>query len=458
MRTLIRGGTVVTASDTFGADLFVEDGTVGRVAESIALDADRTIDATGMYVMPGGIDAHTHLDMPLGDITSADDFESGTTAAAVGGTTTVIDFATQRRGGTLQQALDEWTARAEGKAVIDYGFHLAITDLRAETEREMDAMVASGVSSFKLYMAYPGTLMVDDGSIFRAMTRSRENGATIAIHAENGGVIEALVRQALAQGHTTPKWHALTRPAGAEGEATVRAIALAGLAGAPVYIVHLSAAVAVTAVAEARARGAMVLAETCPQYLLLSGERYDEPGFDAAKYVMSPPLRTRQDQECLWRALVTGDIQVVATDHCPFLLEHKARGRNDFTRIPNGAPGIEHRLSLLFDAGVRSGSLSLNRFVELVSTAPARIFGLFPRKGTIAAGADADIVIFDPSKRVTISAATHHMRVDYDPYEGRQVVGAAQTVLSRGEIVVDQGRFVGRRGHGQFLRRAPRVA
>ena len=457
MRTLITNGTIVTAGQATRADVLIEDDRIVEIAPSIDLLADRTFDASGKLVLPGGIDVHTHLDMPLGEITSSDDFESGTVAAACGGTTTIIDFATQSKRQTLRQALDAWMRKADGKAAIDYGFHLIITDLTDEVETEMDALVREGVPSFKLFMAYPGRLMLDDGAIFRALLRTRENGGQVSIHAENGRVIDVLVKRALAAGHTAPAFHAVTRPASAEAEAVHRAIALAEMAGAPVYLVHLSTARAADEVGTARRRGLRVLGETCPQYLLLSEERYQEPGFAAAAYVMSPPLRTTADQDRLWRALSTGELDVVATDHCPFMMRgQKEIGLGDFSKIPNGAPGIEFRMSLLYDGGVRSGRMSLTRFVEVTSTAPARVFGLYPRKGTIAAGSDADLVIFDPNRTARISAATHHMRVDYNPYEGRDVTGVAETVLSRGRTIVEHGRFVGRAGSGAFLRRTAR--
>ena len=457
MSILIKHGTVVTASDLFSGDVYIEDERVTTIGTSLSMSADRVIDATGKLVLPGGIDVHTHLDMPLGDITSADDFESGTIAAAFGGTTSIVDFATQFRGQTLRHALDTWMAKADGKAAIDYGFHMIVSDLKDKVELEMDALVAEGVTSFKLFMAYPDVLMVDDATIFRALLRAGRNGGTICIHAENGGGIDVLVNQALAEGRTAPKYHALTRPARAEAEATHRAIALAEIAGVPVYIVHLSAAESLDMVAEARDRGLPAFAETCPQYLFLSEDDYEHPGFDGAKYVMSPPLRQKETQHRLWRGLANNDLQAIATDHCPFCIKEKARGRDDFSLIPNGAPGIETRMSLVYDGGVRTGRISLNRFVELTSTSPAKIFGLFPRKGTIAPGSDADIVIFDPNKTTTLSARTHHMKVDYNPYEGRQVTGVADTVLSRGRVVIENGTFTGRAGAGRFLKRAART-
>ncbi|HEY7114696.1 MAG TPA: dihydropyrimidinase [Thermoanaerobaculia bacterium] len=458
MRTLVRGGTVVTAADIYRGDVLVVDEKIAALGTSLDGPADRTIDASGKYVIPGGIDVHTHLDMPFGGTTSADDFASGTIAAAHGGTTSVVDFAIQYKGQTLRQAWDAWMKKADGKAAIDYGFHMIITDLPDAVEREMDAMVEAGITSFKLFMAYRGVLMLDDGSIFRALLRTAGNGGTICMHAENGDVIDVLVKRALAEGKTEPRYHALTRPPRAEAEATHRAIALAEMAGVPLYVVHLSAAEALEQVTLARDRGLPAYAETCPQYLFLSYANYEEPGFEGAKYVMSPPLRAMGNEEKLWRGLAGNDLQAVSTDHCPFCMkEQKELGRGDFSKIPNGAPGIETRMSLLFDGGVKAGRITLNRFVELTSTSPAKIFGLFPRKGTIAPGSDADLVIFDPEKKHTLSAKTHHMKVDYNPYEGREVTGQADTVVSRGRVIVEKGEFVGKAGGGSFLKRSPRA-
>ncbi len=457
MRTLIKNGTVVTATDLYKGDVLVEDEKIAVIGVSLDMHADTVIDAAGKYILPGGIDVHTHMDMPFGGSTSADDFETGTRAAAFGGTTSIVDFAIQYRGQTLHHAMETWARKAEGKAVIDYGFHMIITELNDQVEGEMDALVRQGITSFKLFMAYPGVFMLDDASIFKALLRTGKNGGTVCMHAENGGVIDVLVQRALAEGQTAPKYHALTRPARAEAEATHRAIALAEIAGVPVYIVHLSAAEALEMVVEARDRGLPAHAETCPQYLFLSYENYEEPGFGGAKYVMSPPLRDKAKQDRLWRGLAFNDLQVISTDHCPFCMkEQKELGLNDFSKIPNGAPGVETRMSLVYDGGVRPGRISLNRFVELTSTSPAKIFGLFPRKGTIAPGSDADIVVFDPNRTVTLAAKTLHMNVDYNPYEGRQVTGATDTVLSRGRLVIADGKFVGRAGSGSFLKRATR--
>src|SRR5580765_2625910 len=459
MRTLIKNGTIVTAVDQYKGDVLVEDekiAVIGMTLDIPAANVDKVIDAAGKYVLPGGIDVHTHMDMPFGGATSADDFETGTRAAAFGGTTTIVDFAIQYRGQTLHQAWETWAKKAEGKAVVDYGFHMIITELNDQVESEMDALVKQGISSFKLFMAYPGVFMLDDGSIFKALLRTGQNGGTICMHAENGSVIDVLVQRALAEGKRAPKYHALTRPARAEAEATHRAIALSEIAGVPIYIVHLSAAEALEMVTEARDRGLPAYAETCPQYLFLSYENYEEPDFDGAKYVMSPPLRDKAKQDQLWRGLAFNDLQCISTDHCPFCMKEKRLGENDFSKIPNGAPGIETRMSLVYDGGVRPGRISMNRFVELTSTSPAKIFGLFPRKGTIAPGSDADIVVFDPNRTITLAAKTLHMNVDYNPYEGRQVTGATDTVISRGRVVIEDGKFVGRKGGGSFVKRAAR--
>jgi len=415
----------------------------------------RIIDAKGNYVMPGGIDVHTHLDMPFGGTTSADDFETGTRAAAFGGTTTLIDFAIQYKGQPLRAAFDTWMQKAAPKATTDYAFHCIITDLPTARLEEMGALVREGVPSFKLFMAYPGVFMLDDATIFKAMRKASKIGGTICMHAENGGAIDVMVQQALAEGKTAPKYHALTRPTTAEAEATSRAIALAEMAGSPVYIVHLSCNDALEKVREARDRGLPVYAETCPQYLYLSLDDMDKPGFEAAKYVFTPPLREKWHQEKLWTGLKQDHLQVVSTDHCPFCFkEQKEMGKDDFTKIPNGGPGIEHRMSLVYSGGVGKGRFSVNRFVELVSTTPAKIFGLYPRKGTIAIGSDADIVIFDAAREHTISAKTHHMRVDYSMLEGIKVKGMPDVVMSRGRVLVEGDQFHGKAGQGSFLKRA----
>ena len=458
MSILIRNGTVVTAESTFPADILVGGEKIKEIRQGIPASAgDTVLDATGLLLLPGGIDAHTHLDMPFGGTTSSDDFETGTRAAAFGGTTTIVDFAIQARGTRMRDALDTWWKKAERKACIDFGLHMIVTDLGGAGLEDMDDMVREGVASFKLFMAYPNVLMVDDATIFRALSQTAKNGALICMHAENGGVIDVIVQRALADGKTAPIYHALTRPTTAEAEAVHRAIALAEIARAPVYIVHLSSEDALNEVREARDRGLPAFAETCPQYLLLSIEELDRPNFEGAKYVFTPPLREKKNLGKLWDGLKHDHLQVVSTDHCPFCFEdQKILGKDDFTKIPNGGPGIENRLQLIHHHGVNQGKLTINRFVELVSTTPARIFGMYPRKGVLAPGSDADIVFWDSSAQHTISAKTHHMRVDYSMFEGFEVKGNVRTVMSRGEVIIDKGRFLGKAGRGQYLKRQAR--
>ena len=461
-KTLITGGTIVTAADTYKADVLVDGEKVAMIGKDLKAGGAKRINATGKYVIPGGIDVHTHMELPFGGTFASDDFETGTRAAAFGGTTTIVDFAVQGMGEPLAKARDAWLKKARGKATIDYGLHMIVRDVSDKVLREMDTMVKDGISSFKLFMAYPGVFMVDDASIFKAITRTAENGGLICMHAENGGVIDVLVKRALAAQHTAPKWHALTRPPEAEGEATNRAFRLAEMAGGvPLYIVHLSSSHALEQVRLFRDRGLPAYAETCPQYLFLSVDNYDEPGFEGAKYVMSPPLREKWHQEELWKGLARNDLQVISTDHCPFCMnegfaglpKQKELGKGDFSKIPNGAPGVETRMYLTYDGGVVQKRLTLNRWVEVTSTTPAKLMGMFPKKGTIAVGSDADIVIWDPRATHTISAKTHHMRVDYNPYEGRKVKGRPSLVMSRGEVIVEKDKFLGRKGRGKFLRR-----
>ena len=461
MSTLvIRNGTVVSATGAAPTDVLVVDDKVAALAapesglaDTWAGGADRVLDATSRYVLPGGIDVHTHMEMPFGGTHSSDTFETGTTAAAWGGTTTIIDFAVQPKGGSLLAALETWHEKSAGRAVVDYGFHMIISDVNDTTLKEMDACIDAGVNSFKMFMAYPGVFYATDGEILRTMGKARESGATIMMHAENGIAIDQLVVQALAEGRTDPVHHGTTRPPELEGEAAQRAITLAKVTGAPLYIVHLSASQALTAVAAARDAGQNVFAETCPQYLFLSLEDLARPEFEGAKYVASPPLRPAEHQGELWRGLRTNDLSVVSTDHCPFCFkDQKQLGRGDFSKIPNGIPGVEHRMDLLHQGVVR-GEISLSRWVEIAATTPARMFGLYPRKGVIAPGSDADIVLYDPNARHTLSVDTHHMNVDYSAYEGLAVVGQVETVLSRGQVVVEGGAFHGSAGHGMFLSR-----
>ena len=460
MRILISGGTVVSTTGATAMEVLADDERIAglaapgtELAASWASAADRVIDATGKYVLPGGIDAHTHMEMPFGGTLSSDTFETGTRAAAWGGTTTIIDFAVQSKGMSLLSALDTWQAKADGKCAIDYGMHMIVSDVNDTTLKEMDSCLELGVTSFKLFMAYPGVLYSTDGEILRAMQQASRNGATVMMHAENGIAIDQLVAQALAAGRTEPVQHGLTRPPELEGEATSRAIALAKVTGCPLYVVHLTASQALDAITAARDTGQNVFAETCPQYLYLSLDDLARPGFEGAKFVASPPLRPKEHQGSLWRGLRTNDLAVVSTDHCPFcFVEQKELGRGDFSKIPNGIPSVEHRMDLLHQ-GVAAGELSLARWVEVASTTPARMFGLYPRKGTIQPGADADIVIYDPHARQVLSAATHHMNVDYSAYEGIEVTGQVDTVLSRGRVVIDAGEYRGEPGHGRFLKR-----
>lgn len=458
---IVKGGTVVSASDTFIADLGVVNGKVVSVGK-IAEPAKRVVDARGKVVIPGGIDAHTHFDMPFMGATTIDNFTTGSTAAIFGGTTSIVDFAIQQKGKTFRHALDDWHKRADGKCAVDYGFHMIVTDFPEKQQKEMDKLVDEGISSFKLFMAYPGIFMSDDTTIFRALMRTRDNGGMICMHAENGSVIDVLIQKAIAEGKTAPEWHALTRPMTAEAEATHRAIALAEMAGVPIYFVHLSAGDAMEEVRAARARGLPVFAETCPQYLYLSEDDYRRPGFEGAKFVMSPPLRPLGNSERLWNGLVRNDLQVVSTDHCSFCMKAgtnqpgKELGRKNFAKIPNGAPGVEYRMLLLWDA-VQKGKISENRFVEITSLNPAKLFGLHPRKGHLNPGADADIVIIDPNKSFTFSLKNHHSAADYNPYEGVTVKGSIRDVFSRGEAMVLDGKWAGKTSHGKFLKRTPRA-
>ncbi len=457
MKTLIKNGRIITAVDDYHADILIEDERVSVIGARLEMEADKVIDASDMLVIPGGIDPHTHMDMPFGGTTSADDFRTGTEAAAFGGTTTIIDFAIQTKGDSILKALDTWHQKAAGKAAIDYGFHMIVTDLTPKDHvPEMRQLIKhEGVLSFKLFMAYPGVLLADDATIFRAMTVAGEDGGLICMHAENGIVINEIVSKALAEGKTAPKYHALTRPTKAEAEGVFRSICLAEMAGTPVYIVHLSCYDALRRVKEARDEGVPVFAETCPQYLFLDYSYYEKEDFEGAKYVMTPALREKWNQDELWTGLRMNDLQLVSTDHCPFCFkDQKQLGINDFSKIPNGGPGVENRMSLIYNGGVHQGRISLNRFVEITSTAAAKIFGLFPRKGTIAVGSDADIVIFNPNKKMTISAKTHHMNVDYNCYEGMEVTGVSETVLSRGKVIIENGKFLGKAGDGKFLKRS----
>ena len=457
MRTLITNGTIVTADGSYDADVLVDGETIAAIGADLASNgttAEETIDATGRYVIPGGIDVHTHMELPFGGTFAKDTFETGTRAAAFGGTTSIVDFAVQSKGRSLREGLDAWHAKAQGNAVTDYGFHMIVSDVTDDSLREMDQLVAEGIPDFKLFTAYPGVFYSDDGAIYRAMQQTAKNGGLIMMHAENGMAIDVVAADTVAEGTTDPIGHGLARKPVFEGEATNRVIRLAEAAGVPVYIVHLSARDALEEVREARDRGSKAFAETCPQYLFLSLDDMGH-GFEGAKFVCSPPLRSRDHWEELWRGLVKDDLQVVSTDHCPFDFEgQKELGRGDFRKIPNGLPGVEDRLDLLHDGGVVGGRISRERWVEIVSTAPAKLFGMYPRKGAIAVGSDADIVIYDPARKHTISSETHHMDVDYSCYEGREVQGMSQIVMSRGSVVVRDGEFTGRKGAGRFIKRS----
>ena len=456
MRTLIANGTVVTADGSYQADVLIDGETIVQIGAALAdaASADETIDATGRYVIPGGIDVHTHMELPFGGTFAKDTFESGTRAAAFGGTTTVVDFAVQTRGKSLRDGLDAWHAKAEGTAVADYGFHMIMSDVNDDTLREMDTLVAEGVPDFKLFTAYPGVFFSDDGAIFRAMQQTAKNGGLIMMHAENGLAIDVIAADTFNAGTTDPIGHGLARYSILEGEATNRVIRLAQSAKVPVYIVHLSATEALNEVRRARDEGLPAFAETCPQYLFLSLDDLGN-GFEGAKFVCSPPLRTKDHQPELWRGLVKDDLQVVSTDHCPFDFHgQKDLGKGDFRKVPNGLPGVEDRLDLLHDGGVVGGMITKERWVEISSTAPAKLFGMYPRKGAIAVGSDADLVVYDPNRTHTISAKTHHMDVDYSCYEGRSVQGGSDVVLSRGSVIVRNGEFTGRKGAGRFIKRS----
>ncbi|MBC8093749.1 MAG: dihydropyrimidinase [Pseudonocardia sp.] len=452
-RTLIRGGLVITAADELAVDVLVDGERVVALGTGQNWTADTIIDAGGKYVIPGGVDAHTHMELPFGGTFASDTFETGTRAAAWGGTTTIIDFAVQSVGGSLREGLDTWMAKADGECAIDYGLHMIMADVNDGSLKEMATLVGEGISSFKLFMAYPGVFYSDDGQILRALQTGAETGGLIMMHAENGIAIDVLVEQALARGNTDPRFHGVVRHALLEAEATSRAIKLAQVAGAPIYIVHLSATEALDELTRARDQGVNAFAETCPQYLYLSTDDLARPGFEGAKYVCSTPLRPEDHQAALWRGLRTDDLSVVSTDHCPFCFTgQKDLGVGDFSRIPNGLPGVETRMDLLHQA-VLDGHIGRRRWIELACATPARMFGLYPRKGTIAPGSDADIVIYDPTVAHVLSAETHHMNVDYSCYEGKPVTGKAETVLSRGRVIVDRGEYLGKKGDGRFLRR-----
>jgi dihydropyrimidinase len=453
---LIKGGRVITAADDYVADVFIDGERISLIGESLDVAADKVIDASGKYVLPGCIDPHTHLDMPFGGTVTIDDVESGQTSAAFGGTTCHVDFVIQPKGTSFADALADWKSKADGKQVIDMGYHMAVTDLReGGSLEELASLPDQGVTSYKLFMAYKGALMVDDETLFKTMEVAAETGALVMVHAENGDAIDVLVKRALAEGHTEPHWHALTRPPETEGEATNRAIQLARVAGAPLYVVHVSCAESVEPIRIAREKGWNIWGETCTQYFFVDYTFLERPNFEGAKYVYTPPPRDKANQDVLWNAVRTNVLSAISTDHCAFNWDgQKTLGRDDFSKIPNGGPGIENRLQMIHQFGVREGRLSLNRMVELLATNPAKLFGLYPRKGTVAVGSDADIVVFDPDKRVTISAKTHHSKVDYNLFEGTEVQGSPEVVLLRGNVLVENDELVARPGIGEFVKRA----
>jgi dihydropyrimidinase len=457
MSVLIKGGRIVTAADDYVGDVFIDNGTVSLIGESLDVTADKTIDASGKYVIPGAIDPHTHLEMFFGGTVTCDDFTSGTTSAAFGGTTTLVDFCIQAPGTSFAQALENYFEKIERcKPVIDVGFHIAVTDLHdGGSLEELATLPDQGITSYKLFMAYKGAVMVDDDTLFRTMETAGETGALVMVHAENGDAIDVIVKRAVAEGHHEPVWHARTRPPETEGEATNRAIQLARVAGAPLYVVHVSCKEAIEPIMLAREKGWDTWGETCTQYLFIDESALDQPGFEGGKYIYTPPPRPKENQEHLWKALQSDVLSVVSTDHCPFKWpEQKAVNGESFEKVPNGGPGIENRLHMLWTHGVSAGRLSVNRFVELTSTNVAKYFGLYPRKGTIAPGSDADIVVWDPEKKLTISASSHHSNVNYNLFEGTEVTGAPEVVLVRGQVIVENDELVAEPGAGQFVKRA----
>jgi dihydropyrimidinase len=454
MNLIIKNGTIVTAIDTYQADIGVQDGKIVQIGQELGYDASTpVVDANGRYVFPGGVDTHVHLDTPVMGTVTADDYRSGTIAAACGGTTSIVDFCFQAPGQSLADAIAGWHAKAEGKAAIDYGFHIVVADPTDAVLHELAALPEQGITSFKLFMAYKDALMADDWTILRVLEQARQHGALVMVHAENGDAAHLLQQRFLAAGQTGPKYHMLSRPPRIEAEAVARAIALAEIVGAPIFIVHLSCGEALEEVVRGRARGGQVFAETCPHYLYTSEADGDRPGFESAKYCYSPPPRPKSNQTLLWQALANGTLQSVGSDHAPFnFAGQKELGRDDFTKIPSGAPGIEERMMMIFQ-GVDQNRLTINRFVELIATAPAKLFGLYPEKGTIAIGSDADLTIWNPTAELTVTASALHQNIDYTIYEGRQVRGVPETVLLRGEVIVENREFIGRPGAGRFLRR-----
>lgn len=453
MSILIKNGRIVTADADYEADVYIEGETIAAIGKALDYPADTVLDAKGKLVIPGGIDPHVHLDMPFMGTFSSDNYETGTLAALHGGTTTVIDFVLQTQGKSLYDALNAWRSRSDGNCYGDYSFHMAVTDYNSETKKEIRKMVEDeGITSFKTFMAYKGALMIDDKQMVPLMEEVKQCGGMVTVHATNGDMIDYLIGKHKSEGKLSPLYHYLSQPEITESEATNRFADLAYYTGVTSYVVHMTCEGALNHVRRVQSRNQKVYAETCIQYLILDASLY-EKDFEGAKWVMSPPLRQKKDQESLWAGINQGCVQVVATDHCPFMWEQKKMGEKDFSKIPNGHPAIENRMELLFSEGVNKGRISLNKFVEVTSANPARIFGMFPRKGCISVGSDADIVIFDPDREHTISAATHHMRVDYSAYEGWKLKGKCQTVLLRGKVAVDDGNVQIHKGYGQYIKR-----
>ncbi|WP_298903843.1 dihydropyrimidinase [uncultured Psychroserpens sp.] len=453
MSILIKNGRVVTASETYIADVYTEDEKIVAIGKDLNYKADKVIDATNKLVFPGGIDPHVHLDMPFMGTYSSDDYETGTRAALHGGTTMVIDFILQTQGDTLHNALKTWQQKSNGKAIGDYSYHMAVTDFNTNVAKEVIDMIENeGISSFKTFMAYKGALMIDDGQMVQLMKVVKKHGGLVTVHATNGDMIDSLIAKNRAQGNLSPLYHYLSQPEVTEAEASARFADMLNYTGCPGYIVHMTCEGALNAVRKATQRNQKVFVETCTQYLMLDASLY-ENDFEGAKWVMSPPLREKKDQEALWSGINQGLVQVVGTDHCPFMWEQKKMGKDDFSKIPNGHPAIEHRMELLFSEGVHKEKISLTKYVEVSSTNAAKIFGMYPRKGTIAIGSDADIVIFDPKKEHTISVETHHMNCDYSSYEGQKVRGKTETVILRGQVAIENEECLLSAGHGQFIPR-----
>jgi dihydropyrimidinase len=456
--TIITNGRIITATDDYHADVFIDGETIKAIGRNLPFKPDKTIDARGLLVIPGSIDPHVHMQLPFGGTISSDDFKSGTIAAACGGTTSIIDFAIQYHGKTFQQTIDDWHAKAEGKCAIDYSYHLAVTEYEPHHKAEFQKVVDQGITTFKIFLAYPGVFMIDDQTMFRVMQSAGEAGGMTLVHAENGVAITEMINNLLAEGKVEPKHHAQSRPPVIQADGVARAVKVAEVAKAPVFIVHVSCEAAMIELQRSRDAGNAAFGETCTQYLFLDETYYDKPNFEGAKYVFTPPLVGRENIEPLWKGLKLGYLQEVSTDHCPFNFKgQKDLGRDSFTKIPNGGPGVEDRLAMVYHGAVVERGFTLNKWVELTSTASAKLFGMFPKKGTIAVGSDADIVLFDPEKEQVRSARTHHMNCDYNLFEGMKIKGTVETVLSRGKVIVENGNYVGHPGEGQFLKRGPSI-